>query len=330
MDSRNEHMLRQPQSRDAWQAGERKLPRVSVVIPTYNRGEFLTGAIESVLAQNYRDFELIVVDDGSTDDTARQIQPYLDRLTYLRQPNGGVARARNIGIRHARGEFICFLDSDDLWTPGKLARQIEFADTHSTYGLIATEIAAFDARGNHAHRAKANMYRIRNGFVLEDLLFSNWIQTSTVMIRRECLDQVGLFDEDVGQFGEDWLLWMRIAAEFPIYFLPEPLVRYRIHPHSLTSHLPEAQYDSLMSILCKLRALPQFHRKQHLLERACYRISLNRGRGNLRAGNYRLAAGKLRHACRMSRMPLKAASLLLLAQLANTLRRSSRADGAKA
>lgn len=303
-------------------------PRVSVVIPTFNRGALLIPAIESVLAQSYSDFEIIVVDDGSTDDTERVAAQYLDRLTYIQQPNGGVARARNSGILQARGELICFLDSDDLWRPGKLARQVQFADAHPEYGLIATEIAPFDEDGDHPQRAKAKLYRIRNGFVLEHLLFWNWIQTSTVMVRRKCLDQVGLFDEDVGQFGEDWLLWMRIAAEFPVYFLPEPLVRYRIHPQSLMSHLPESQYDSLMRILQKLRGLPQFSSKQHLLERAGYRISLNRGRGNLRAGHYRLAAAKLRHACLLSRLPVKAASLLLLSELGSSLR-SHNTDGQK-
>lgn len=328
MDQQAESRLLRPLPSIDPQAGERKPPRVSVVIPAFNRGDLLIEALESVLAQSYRDYEIIVVDDGSTDQTARLIEPYLDRLTYLWQPNQGVAHARNTGILKARGELICFLDSDDLWTPGKISSQVRFADEHPNYGLVAAEIAAFDAQGDYAHRAKASLYRIRNGFVLEHLLFSNWIQTSTVMVRRECLEKVGLFDEDVGQFGEDWLLWMRVAAEFPVYFLPEPLVRYRIHPQSLMSHQPEAQYESLMLILDKLRELPKFRDRQHLIERAGYRISLNRGRGNLRAGNYRQAEGKLRQACSMSRMPVKAAGLLLLAQLGSAFRGAT--DGARA
>jgi glycosyltransferase involved in cell wall biosynthesis len=297
------------------------MPRVSVVIPTYNRGELLRETIDSVLAQTYHDFEIIVVDDGSTDNTAQLLTRYQDdvRLVYRAHKNCGVAATRNHGIRLARGEFLAFLDSDDRWLPQKLERQLQFADAHPEYGLIATEISSFNKRGAVKAQNKTATYRIKNGHVVEHLLFGNWIQTSTVLARRECVQAVGGFDEEVGQFGEDWLTWMRIAARSAIYFMPEPLVEYRIHEESLTSHLPEAQYESLMKILAKLDALPQFQANPKLLRSARYRICLGRGYNDLSNGAYEPAISKLRTACTMKRMPVNAMRLILQAMVAKRL-----------
>ena len=287
------------------------LPRISVVIPTYNRQDLVVEAIESVLAQTFTDFEIIVVDDGSTDDTAVNIQPYLDRITYSRQENQGVAAARNAGIRLAQGEFVCFLDSDDLWIPTKLQAQIRFADAHPEYGLISSELQGFDADGKTKGPNKSAMYKIRNGLVVEDLLFGNWIQTSTVMLRRKCLDEVGWFDEDIGQFGEDWLLWMKVTSRFPIYFLPEPLVSYRFHPGRLTRHQPEEQFHSLMHCLQKLKALPQFQQKSHLLRKVEYRICVGRASGDRSLSEYDGAIVKLKRAYKLQKFPIAAICLLM-------------------
>jgi glycosyltransferase involved in cell wall biosynthesis len=288
-------------------------PRVSVIIPSYNRAAFLMEALESVFNQTWKSFEVIVVDDGSTDDTVTHIAPWLSRICFLSQPNRGVAAARNHGIRYAKGEFLCFLDSDDLWMPTKLEEQIAFSDQNIQYALIATEIESFDNSGRISSGIKAGMYHIRNGFVLEHLLFSNWIQTSTVMVRRQAVLRAGGFDEDVGQFGEDWLLWMRVAAEAPIYFLRNPLVRYRIHAENLSSHLPESQYKSLMCILDKLAILPEFQEKQKLIRRARYRIALRRGLGNLRTLSYEPAMEKFRTARAAGRIPCRALVFILWA-----------------
>lgn len=295
--------------------GRQGAPRVSVVIPTYNRASLLMEAVNSVLAQSYGDFELIVVDDGSTDDTADRLRQLPAQLRYAYQCNRGVAAARNYGIRLARGEYICFLDSDDLWKRNKLSEQVAFADAHPQYGLICTEIEGFGTHGRIEGRSKSEIYKIRNGHVLDELLFSNWIQSSTVLVHRDCFARVGCFDEDVGQFGEDWLMWMRIAAEYPIYFMPEALVSYRVHQAALTMHLPDAQYDSLMRILKKLSTLQPFQQRQHLLDRAGYRIAMGRARLDLKAGEYTKAIGKLQDSCRLQRFPIRARVLLALASL---------------
>lgn len=279
-------------------------PRVSVVIPTYNRQNLVVEAIESVLAQTYKNFEIIVVDDGSTDDTSGQIKAYAGRLTYHVQKNQGVAAARNAGIKLSQGEFICFLDSDDLWEPEKLETQINFADANPEYALLSTEIRGFNADKRVIKRNKSSMYKVRNGFVIEHLLFGNWIQTSTVMLRRKCLDEVGYFDEDIGQFGEDWLLWMRVASRFPIYFLPVPLVLYRFHPDRLTLYQPEEQFQSLMQCLQKLSMLSQFQQKPNLLQEAEYRICMVRGENNLFTGDYDRAIVKFQRARKLRAFPI--------------------------
>lgn len=286
-------------------------PRVSVVIPTYNRQQLVIDAIESVLAQTYSNFEIIVVDDGSTDATQESIQPYLNRIVYEVQQNKGVAAARNAGLRLAQGELICFLDSDDLWKREKLEKQVQFVDSHPEYGLIATEIQGINAGGEIRGGGKAEIYQIHNGMVADALLFANWIQTSTVMLQRKCLEQTGGFDEDVGQFGEDWLLWMKVAILFPIYFLPEPLVQYRFHAEQLTTHQPEKQFRSLMQCLHKLEKLPQFENRREKLREAEYRICMARAWRNRAAGDYGLAMQKLKQACRLRRIPAQPAIAML-------------------
>jgi Glycosyl transferase family 2 len=299
----------------AAQSNHDPLPLISVVVPTYNRGRLLLETIHSVLAQSYRDYELIVVDDGSEDETESLLAPYRSRLRLVRQANAGVASARNLGWRHSQGQLICFLDSDDLWLPRKLEKQVAFAQAHPQYGLIATEIAPFDADGPRPERCRRNMYPIRNGYVLEQLLFSNWLQTSTVMIRREALERAGGFDEDVGSFGEDWLLWMKIAAQYPVYFLPEPLVAYRVHAESLTLHQPQAQFESLMQILERLAELPQFEGKQHLIEEARWRVCVGRAGSDLAAQQYAAAFDKLHRAMRIKPFSLKTLALWIRTRL---------------
>lgn len=289
-------------------------PRISVVIPTYNRQELLIEAIGSVLAQTYQDFEIIVVDDGSTDNTEEKIQPYLSRVRYIKQRNQGVAAARNAGIRHAKGEYLCFLDSDDIWLPEKLSTQIAFADKHPQYGLIATEIQGIDDSKKKVGTNKAAKYTIRNGNVADDLLFGNWIQTSTVMVPSRCLEAVGCFDEDVGQFGEDWLMWMRIAVRYPVYFLPEALILYRYHSESLSARQSEGQYRSLMLCIKKLSSLPYFQAKPNLLCQLEYNICMGRAWQDRQAGDYEQAIQKFRRAGQLKSFPL-----LPWAQITRTL-----------
>jgi glycosyltransferase involved in cell wall biosynthesis len=295
------------------------VPRISVIIPTYNRQSLVLQAIETVLAQTFQDFEVIVVDDGSTDATEQCLEQFKGKIVYLKTANRGVAAARNSGIRLAGGEFICFLDSDDVWEPSKLQAQIEFADANPQYALIATEVRALDVSQKLAGGGKAAIYQIKNGMVADSLLFGNWIFTSSVMVRRSALDITGWFDEDVGQFGEDWLLWMKIAVRFPIYFIPDVLSFYRFQEDSLSVYRPEAQFVSLMKCVSRLAELPYFKERPDLIRRVQYRICMIRANSNLYNREYRLAGAKIRSALMLNRWSLSPYALMLKSVLMKTM-----------
>lgn len=203
-------------------------PHVTVIIPTYNRARLLARALDSVVAQTFDDFEVLVVDDGSTDDTEETVAAYADRrIRYLRQPqNAGVAAARNRGLRESRGELIAFLDSDDEWFRQKLARQVaRFRDLPSHVGLLYGGVENEDGRGGR--RIQTPRYR---GNVYLELLVHNVIHgTSGVMIRRHVVASAGFFDEGIPAI-EDYDYWVRIARFFEIDYIDEPLIRYHEPP----------------------------------------------------------------------------------------------------
>jgi len=215
-------------------------PTVSIVCPTFNgatRG-YLREAIESVLAQSFKGYELIIVDDGSTDHTKEVCESYLEdsRVHYIFQPNGGPASARNAGISASTGEFICFLDDDDVWKEEKLQRQLEYIGAQlsnfSNWGMVFTWAELIDARGNivgyRGHRQEGAIYK--------NLFFENIIDaTSSVLVKREIFDKIGLFDEAFKQC-QDWDMWLRIAKIYYIYHVKEYLVQYREHKGRISSN----------------------------------------------------------------------------------------------
>ena len=202
-------------------------PRVSVVIPVYNQADFLREAIASVIAQTYRDFELIVVDDGSTDssgDVARSADP---GVRVIRQENQGVSAALNAGIRAARGEWISILNADDLWEPAKLQCQMAVVDRHPEAAFLYTDYRIIDAEGRIIRDLPCPAPDGREAKRVE-LLKGCYINTDTVLIRRAVLDEVGLFLEREG-YAPDYDLWLRIAARYEPWRVPDFLVRYREH-----------------------------------------------------------------------------------------------------
>jgi glycosyltransferase involved in cell wall biosynthesis len=200
-------------------------PGVSVVVATYNYGRYLRGAVDSVLAQTFRDHEIIIVDDGSDDDTAEVIQPYLAdaRIRYLRTDHLGQPRAKNAGIRLARAPLIAILDADDLWLPAKLERQVALFRADSELGVVYTRRHRIDPDGRGLPYVQPVLYR---GDVLEEMFRNNFICHSSVMIRRAVLDRVGLFDESI-PLAIDFDLWLRAALHFRFDYVDEPLVKYR-------------------------------------------------------------------------------------------------------
>ena len=268
------------------------MPQVSVIMPVYNAERYIEETLEGVFAQTFQDFELIVVNDGSTDGTEQRLAKYRDRITYLVQERRGPSAARNRALQIVRGSLIAFLDADDLWLPTKLEKQVAFAQSHPEYGIITTDTLWFDENGVTRPSAKS-LYPIKNGYVLKELLFDNWIGASAAMVRRECFDWGITYDEEPGVFGEDWLVWMQIAAHYPVYFIDEVLAKHRVHRHSFSHQNAEAQFRNLFRNLEKLqKTIPQLAARPELVRAAAFRIAWRRGWYDLRRLEIRSARDK--------------------------------------
>lgn len=220
-------------------------PLVSVVVTFYNQAEFVASALDSVLAQTYHPVEVIVVDDGSTDDTRRACAAYGDRITVIQQDNSGPSGARNSGLRRARGSLVTFLDGDDIWAPDKLEVQVEVARSNPNSGLVAVDGIAFSSAGiaeNSLYSGSlVGLLQTSNGRVLTarcfDILldgkFSIITTPSQVMIPAAVFQEVGAWDPRF-RVSADYELYLRIAARWPFTFARDKLVRYRINPAGLS------------------------------------------------------------------------------------------------
>ena len=208
------------------------MPKVSVIIPTYNRLPMLKEAVQSVLAQDFEDFELIVVDDGSTDGTSEEMEQYGGRVKVIEHTeNRGVSAARNRGILHAKGKHIAFLDSDDLWVKGKLKIQVAFLDDNPHYPLCYTD-EIWIRRGKRVNPMKKHAKY--SGWIFEKCLPLCIISPSSAMMRRNLFSKVGLFDEAL-PVCEDYDFWLRVSIRFPIFFINKKLIIKRGgHPDQLS------------------------------------------------------------------------------------------------
>jgi len=195
------------------------MPETSVIIPTFNRFDFLKEAIDSVLRQAYRDFELIVVDDGSTDGTTAYLRSLGGSIRYIRQENAGPATARNRGVAMARGRYVAFLDSDDLWQKNKLAVQVSEMKAHDVTVSYTDEI--WIRKGVRVNpKKKHSKY---SGWIFEHCLPLCIVSPSSVMMQREFFDAVGGFDEKL-PVCEDYDLWLRASLKVPFHFIAEKLI----------------------------------------------------------------------------------------------------------
>jgi glycosyltransferase involved in cell wall biosynthesis len=220
-------------------------PLVSVILPTYNRRQFLGESIWSVLNQTYRNLEVIVVDDGSTDATSESVQSEFPEVRYLWQPNSGVAAARNRGLSAARGELIAFQDSDDLWHPNKLARQLALLTDRPEVGVVYTCHRIVDQHGKPIGR---QWKRLHSGRVTEPLFQSIFVIMPSTVVRRSVVDCVGLFSTDL-RTNSDYEFWLRASLVTEFAALEEPLVDVRRSPCRLTSAKGEGmtlQYQMLL------------------------------------------------------------------------------------
>ena len=207
---------------------------VSVLIPTYNREKQIQDALESVFLQTYTDYEVVVVDDGSTDNTEEALKPWLDKIRYVKKENGGPASARNVGLQHIQTEFVAFLDSDDRWEPTFLQVVMTEAQTNKAIGFVTTA-HILEPEGEKRPRIPETKLE---GDLFPRLFQRNFVTTSAVLARRACFEKVGFFREELRQV-EDYDMWLRIAREYPIVFLKDYLCRYRSVSESLSKNVLE-------------------------------------------------------------------------------------------
>lgn len=211
------------------------MPKVSIIIPTHNRAELLQLAIKSVLGQTFQDFEIIIVDDASTDNMTDVVSAFKDERIKLfrRDVSGGDAVARNLGIANSKGEYIALLDDDDEWFPEKLQRQIGILmNSTPEIGAVYTGCIFIDIE---SQKILGVRYAEERGNIFSAILAENRINTSSVVLKRTCFEKVGLFDESI-PWCSDQDMWIRISKEFQWECVRDTLVKYGEHLNKLTNH----------------------------------------------------------------------------------------------
>ncbi|MBK1674842.1 hypothetical protein CKO35_16420 [Ectothiorhodospira shaposhnikovii] len=231
--------------------------RVSVIIPAFNARPFIGEAIRSVEDQGFDELQIIVVDDGSTDGTGDYVAIHYPSVHLIRKRNGGAATARNAGLVHATGDYIAFLDADDLWLPGKLKAQLAHLETHPEIQLVCSgferlepnQDGTFPSLEPILEKADSIPSNLLNpdfsGWIYHKLLINCEVWTSTVVFRRKLMDSIGFFDESL-RLGQDYDYWLRASRSTQIHFLLRPMAIYRQHSHSATAKGAPVSYGALV------------------------------------------------------------------------------------
>jgi glycosyltransferase involved in cell wall biosynthesis len=226
-------------------------PLISVVVTCYNYGRYLKGCLDSILAQTYKNIEILVIDDGSTDNTAEVIKPFteLPNLRYIHQSNAGQARAKNVGIKNSIGDFVAFLDADDCWCPEKLEKQMTCFDNPNV-GVVYCRARYLDENNDeYLYEMTSTYLQPRRGSVTQWLVYDNFVQFSSSVVRKECFDKFGTFDESL-KMGIDWDLWLRISTYYEFDYVDERLFYYRMgHSGQMSKNISERHRcsDRIMS-----------------------------------------------------------------------------------
>ena len=272
------------------------MPTVSVVIPVYNARHFLRYTVDTVFAQTWRDWELVVVDDGSTDGSWDAIRDCAERLRYIRQDNGGVAKARNRGIAESAGRYVALLDHDDLWHPTKLEKQVAILERRPDIGMVITDVAHIDREGREmgiigaGHRPSERFAR---------LFVRGYVPTpSAAMIRQSVLERVGGFDEAFVSAGlDDHELWTRIAEHDEIANIAEPLTYHR----NLTIKPAHIALEHRVLLISKLmrRFGENPEKRQYLLEEEAMHLA-DQGKERIKRGQRREGRSDLVHGLTLS------------------------------
>jgi glycosyltransferase involved in cell wall biosynthesis len=258
-------------------------PRVSIVIPSYNRARYLPEALGSVFSQTYQNIEVILVDDGSTDDTQKVIQPYLNKIKFVKKINGGLASARNVGMRYATGDYIAMMDSDDICTPDRIAKQVGYLELNRDVVLCSSDFSAFNGkevtershirsyysavdrepdgvRGLYQEsevveldampwsaNTSQDVLNVSRGHVYDVLIWGNFIHPPTLMVRREVSEKVGEFDQSL-TFATDYDWILRVSRHGKLAYIDEPLLKYRYSADQMSSdrNLAKIIYETIM------------------------------------------------------------------------------------
>ena len=281
------------------------MPAVSVIIPTFNRAKFIGEALESVLNQRFDDREVIVVDDGSDDATADILRCYEGEIRVLIQSNRGVSAARNAGIAIASAELITFLDSDDLWLPGKLEVQVDFFRTH--LGALICQTEEIWVRDGVRVNPKKR-HRKPQGDIFERSLVLCLVSPSAVMMRRTLFEEVGLFDENLPAC-EDYDLWLRVACRYPVHLIDQPLIIKRGGHDDQLSRAPGLDRYRITALNHLLENTPLSNRRfelvrETLLNKCAIYINGCRKRGKVgQARHYQHLADRWRCATTSADLP---------------------------
>lgn len=254
------------------------MPKVSTVIPTYNMATYLRECLASILDQSFTDREVIVIDDGSTDDTPAVMEQFRGKVLYRRQENRGVAEALNAGIQLAKGEYVSLVAADDALYPNAMQTQVALLDRFPTAAMVHGAARFVDAAGRTIREAgvskAGNAFRQKPRAAVRSLLRGNAVVCSSVMIRRSCLQQVGGFRPEFVP-GEDWAMWLCLAARNDIICIRSPLVRCRRHNDSLTAKFTvsslAASHGRILDFLFTQDGLTGFHDLQPYAYAANYR-----------------------------------------------------------
>lgn len=258
-------------------------PLVSVVLPVYNRAGWVARAVESVLAQTYTNFELLVVDDGSTDDTRRVLEGFGSRIRLLEQLHAGAEAARNFGVAHARGVFVAFIDSDDVWHPDRLSRQLPLF-RRAEVGLVFGNAALVDYRRTSPVRLKRTFFdRVRpsRGHVTEDLARGCFVPFSSVLVRRELLVGAGGFTP--GRVAADYLKWVELSVAWEFDYVEAPVFEYAIHPGGISHNLVETLEDRIEAFR-ELLARNTNEKLERVLRRILFNLGLSLRLARVRRG----------------------------------------------
>jgi len=242
-------------------------PRVSVVIPAYNAAATLSETLASVFAQTFTDYEVVVVDDGSTDSTREVLARYHDRVRVLSKMNEGKpASTRNLGVRNARGDYVAFLDADDRWRPEKLELQVAVLDQNPAVGLVYTGAVVIDAEGREL-KVRSCSPEAR-GRIDRLLSVRNVMVGSSVVARRRAIEEAGGFDENLTSI-ENWDLWVRIARRWSVEFVDQPLTLYRVHAGNRSADV-ELRKRNIFRIIAKNHDPRDRSREARRLRRDAY------------------------------------------------------------